>query len=1171
MAEFAHLHVHTEYSLLDGLCRIPVLMDRTRELGMKAIALTDHGALYGAVPFYTEAQARGIKPIIGVEAYVAPNRHTDKTAADKNPFHLVLLAKDLTGYRNLLALTTTAWVDGFYYKPRIDRELLARHRDGLICLSACPSGEVLRALHEGRTDDALATISWYREVFGEDYFLEVQRHEMPEFARAYADLVDLGRSLGVPLVATNDLHYVAAEDHEAQDYLICIQTNAQISDEKRMRMDAQSFYLKSPAEMVAAFSGLEEAVRNTLVIAERCNLTLDFDRVKLPEVERPAGMSADDYLAALCWERLPRRYGGRLSSAVRERLEMELGVIRTTQFANYFLVVDDILTFARERGILYGVRGSAAASMVLYALGITSIDPIEKGLVFERFLNIERKEMPDIDMDFQDDRRAEVIEYVVKKYGRDRVAQIITFGTLGAKAAIRDVGRAKGLPYSFVDRVAKLIPQQLHMTIDRAIAENPELQSLIDQDPAVRDLVSMAKQLEGITRHASTHAAGVVISDEPLIRNVPLQRPTKGDESSILVTQFDMDAVAKIGLLKLDFLGLINLSVLAKCRALIEQTTGRPFDLNAIPHDDRKTFELLSSGETSNVFQLESQGMRRHIKELKPQSIAEIMAMVALYRPGPMAHIPRYIDAKHGRVPVTYLHPVLEPILKETYGVIVYQDQVLHIVRAVAGFSLGKADIFRKAMGKKIPEVMRAQREEFRQGAVANGFTAELADQIFDLIEPFAGYAFNKAHSACYAELAYQTAYLKANYPAQYLAAVLSAHLDMTDKIASTVAEAKRLGLDVLPPDVNRSDVTFTIEGEGAIRFGLGAIKNVGVGAAEAIVAARGTTPFSSIDDFCRRVDPKAVNRRVLESLIKAGACDLFGDRGSLLAGLDRILAFAQRQQKLKEAGQATMFDLFGVEVPVPQPGIELPTAPVSGRETLQWEKELLGVYLSEHPFAAVVADRSLDAVYCGSITEEQVGQTLLVAGMVTAVRTLFTKDRRPFCTAVLEDLVGSIEVTVWADVYERTKDLWVEGTIVTARGRVRARDDRLSFIVDTAARYQPGAVEDLAELAPKRTRVRIEFRERGNPVEDCQRFDTLIALLQRNEGEDPVQVVVANRRSKVVLQLPTVRGVTLSPDLRASLDDLVGPEAVSFTPIEIVPLDPDGNGRTGRGLKKAG
>ncbi|MCL6647494.1 MAG: DNA polymerase III subunit alpha, partial [Chloroflexi bacterium] len=767
-AEFVHLHVHTEFSLLDGLCRIPALLDRTRELGMRAIALTDHGALYGAIEFYSEARARGLKPILGVEGYLAPNRHTDRTSADKNPFHLVLLAKDLTGYRNLVALTTKAWVDGFYYKPRFDRELLAQHREGLICLSACPSGEVLRALIEGRRDDALRTIAWYREVFGEDYFLEVQRHDLPQFAPAYAELVAIGRQWGVPLVATNDLHYVDASDHEAQDYLICIQTNASINDEKRMRMGATSFYLKSPAEMAAAFSGLEEALRTTLVIAERCNLTLDFDRVRLPEVERPPGMSADDYLAHLCWERLPRRYRGTIPQQVRERLEMELGVIRATQFANYFLVVDDILTFARQRGILYGVRGSAAASMVLYALGVTSIDPIAKGLVFERFLNLERKEMPDIDMDFQDDRRAEVIEYVVQKYGRDRVAQIITFGTLGAKAAIRDVGRAKGLPYHFVDRVAKLVPAQFHITLDRAIEENPELKQLIAQDAAARDLVAMARKLEGVTRHASTHAAGVVISAEPLSQIVPLQRPARGDDTAILMTQYDMGSVAKIGLLKLDFLGLINLSVLARCKQLIEQATGQPFDLAAIPDDDPKTFDLLSAGETGNVFQLESAGMRRAIKELKPRSIDEIMALVALYRPGPMAHIPRYIAAKHGHEPVQYLHPVLEPILKETYGVIVYQDQVLHIVRAVAGFSLGKADIFRKAMGKKIPEVMRAQREEFKRGALANGFSEQLADQIFDLIEPFAGYAFNKAHSACYAELAYQTAYFKANYPAQY-------------------------------------------------------------------------------------------------------------------------------------------------------------------------------------------------------------------------------------------------------------------------------------------------------------------------------------------------------------------------------------------------------------------
>ena len=794
---FTHLHVHTEYSLLDGMCRIPRVVSKAKELGMDSLALTDHGVMYGAIQFYLAAKEAGIRPIIGCEVYVAQDTRFSHTAGDKQNYHLILLAKNQTGYRNLIQLTTKAHLEGFYYKPRLDKELLMQHNQGLIALSACIGGEVPALILEGRLVEARQAALWYKQTFG-DFYLEIQRHPTPELERINQELIAMSKELDIPLVATNDVHYVNQEDASAHDLLLCIGTNTTINDEKRVKMAGDFLYLKSPQEMAELYQDIPQAIENTERIAEMCNLKLEFGRLHLPEIELPEGKAADQFLADLCYQSLPQYYPNP-SPEIKQRLDYELEVIKKTQFANYILVVWDIISFARKRKILFGVRGSAASSIVLHCLGITSVEPIKNKLVSERFLNLERIELPDIDLDFQDDRRDEVISYVTQKYGQDHVAQIITFGTLGARAALRDVGRALGMTYGDVDRVARLVPFAVGMTLNRAMDENHELRDIYYEDATIRKLIDSAKRVEGISRHASTHAAGVVISKEPLTRYVPLQRATsKANGEATVMTQFSMDDIAQIGLLKMDFLGLANLTILGKAKEIISQNRGVDIDLSNIPMNDAKTFDLLSSGETTGVFQLEGAGMRRNIKELKPTTFNDIAAMVALYRPGPMEHIPTFIKAKHGKEPIRYPHPALTSILEETYGVIVYQEQVLFIVQALAGYSLGEADIFRKAMGKKIPEVMRKERRNFVARARTKGFSAELAEEVFALIEPFAGYAFNKAHAFSYALIAYQTAYLKANYPAEYITAFLIANAGQLEKMASAVAECRRLDLSLI-------------------------------------------------------------------------------------------------------------------------------------------------------------------------------------------------------------------------------------------------------------------------------------------------------------------------------------------------------------------------------------
>ncbi len=1149
---FTHLHVHTEYSLLDGMCRIPQLVERARELGMDSLAITDHGIMYGAIEFFVAAREAGIKPIIGCEIYVTPGSRFSRTTSDRDNYHLVLLARDITGYRNLIQLVTRAQLEGFYYKPRVDKELLERYHEGLIALSACVAGEVPRLIRGGRLQEAKQAALWYKKTFG-DFYLELQRQPIPELEQINQVLISMSSELNIPLVATNDVHYINREDASAHDLLLCIGTNSSIYDEKRMKMAGDFFYLKSPQEMAESFKDVPQALDNTGRIAEMCNLELEFGRLYLPEIELPEGKTADQFLADLCGEGLPKYYPNP-TPEIEERLNYELDVIQKTQFANYFLVVWDIISFTREHDILFGVRGSAAASIVLHCLGITEIDPIENKLVFERFLNVERREMPDIDLDFEDERRDEVIAYVAQKYGQDHVAQIITFGTLGARAALRDVGRALGMPYGEVDRIARLVPFGPNMTLARAMEENEEFRQIYHEDAVVCNLVDQAQRVEGIARHASTHAAGVVISKESLTNYMPLQRVSKGSSQEQVMTQFTMEDIARIGLLKMDFLGLANLTILGRAEEIIRESRGVDIDLKRIPMDDARTFDLLSSGETVGVFQLEGAGMRRYIKELKPTCFADIAAMVALYRPGPMENIPTFIKAKQGIEPIRYPHPALSSILEETYGVIVYQEQVLFIVQAFAGYSLGQADIFRKAMGKKIPEVMKKERRNFIAGARKKGFSGEVAADVFSLIEPFAGYAFNKAHSVSYALIAYQTAYLKANYPAEYITAFLIAHTGQLERVAGAVAECRRLGITVLPPDVNRSQAIFSIEKDGdgspAVRFGLAAIKNVGAGAVEPVIAERGRGgEFKSIEDLCRRADLSGVNRRVLESLIKVGALDSLGERGTLLSNVGRILSLAQREQHLRETGQTTMFDLWGGVTPLPVSSLDLEEAAVSIKEKLAWERELMGAYLSEHPFSPF-ADRvaAEDTFLCGQVDAELQGQVIAVIGMVASVHPLFTRERRPFASVTLEDLDGRVEVMVWPRVYTETKDLWQEGNILWVEGKVRVRDERPQLNCERVRRYQPEAIpaEGAAASHPPLPGhwLVISLRQTSDEERDVTYLNKLVSTLRDFPGQDKVSMCVINEGKVFNLKLSNI-AVGYCPELHQRLVELVGEDGL--------------------------
>ncbi|RPF49849.1 DNA polymerase III catalytic subunit DnaE type [Thermodesulfitimonas autotrophica] len=1046
---FVHLHVHTEYSLLDGAARIRDVVKRAKELGMPALAITDHGAMYGVVEFYKACLKEEIKPILGCEVYVAPRSMADRTPkVDDNLYHLVLLAENETGYRNLMEIVSLAFTEGFYYKPRVDKYLLSRKSRGLIALSGCTAGEVAAHLLDGSLALARQAAGTYREIFGPDnFFLELQDHGLPEQRRINPELIRLSRDLGIPLVATNDVHYVNLSDAEIQDILLCIQTGKTLDDPKRLRFQSNQLYLKSAAEMAALFPELPDALARTLEIAERCNVKLTFGEHHLPAYPVPEGQTPATFLRELCYAGFKRRYPDPPEGAL-ERLEYELRVIEQMGYPSYFLIVWDLIRFARENGILVGPgRGSAAGSLVAYCLGITNIDPLRYGLLFERFLNPERVSLPDIDTDFCYELRGKVIEYVFHRYGADRVAQIATFGTMAARAAIRDVGRALGLPYGDVDRVARLVPGEPKMTVAKACELSPELAELAAGDPTVKRLLDIASRVEGMPRHASTHAAGVVIAPEPLTNFLPLHRVADGT----VATQFTMEAVEELGLLKMDILGLRTLSVIGDTLKLVKEHRGVTVDIDNPPLDDPATYELLCQGETAGVFQFESSGMRNLLRELRPSTFEDLVALVALYRPGPLGSgmVEDFIRRKHGQTPVSYLHPALEPILKETYGVILYQEQVMKIASILAGFSLGEADLLRRAMGKKKPEIIAGLRSRFIEGAVKNGIDAQLAGEIFDLMEYFAGYGFNKSHSAAYALVAYQTAYLKANYTVEYMAALLTSVRDRAEKVAAYVEECRRLGLKVLPPDVNESGRNFTVV-SGGIRFGLAAIKNVGDTAVEAIIAAREEGgPFRDFGDFCARMNPRVINRRVLESLARAGAFTSLGHgRRQVLAVLDEGLELAQRSAKEKESGQLTLFGELSGAGYVLRIDPALPEFPQ--QELLAMEKELLGLYITGHPLAEYrEVLRALTTVQAADLAELEANGPLKAGGLIVAVRRYRTKKGEPMAVVQLEDLTGVIEVVVFPQVFQECRQLLKPEAVIIVSGRKAKGTERIRVVAD--------------------------------------------------------------------------------------------------------------------------
>lgn len=1088
MSGFIHLHVHTEYSLLDGAARINDVVRKAASLDMPALAMTDHGVLYGAVDFYKRCRDEGIKPILGCEVYVAPRTIRDRTPkVDDNLYHLVLLAENKTGWQNLIKLVSLSFTDGFYYKPRVDKEVLARHSKGLIALSGCVAGEVPTHILNDNPKQAREVAATYLDIFGRgNYFLEIQDHGMPEQRKVNREMAKIAREMEIPLVASNDVHYVEKEHAQIQDVLLCIQTGKTIDDEDRMKFDSQELYFKSAQEMSALFAELPSALANTVEIADRCNVELEFGRLHLPDYRVPDGHTAESYLRELCWRGVKWRYGFTFDcqtvkkhsgserielqpgcKTVKKRLEYELSIIEKMGYAEYFLIVWDFINFARKERILVGPgRGSAAGSLVAYCLGITNIDPLRYGLLFERFLNPERVSMPDIDVDFCFERRGEVINYIIDKYGEDKVAQIITFGTMAARAAIRDVGRVLNMPYSEVDKVAKLVPLEIGMTIEKALSTSQELSELREKDPQVKKLIDMAAGIEGMPRHASTHAAGVVIARKPLINYVPLYRVSENKgtgyrssngvldvqgRTTITTTQFAKEQVEELGLLKMDLLGLRTLTVLGEAVRLVKESTGEEINIDEIPLDDDRTYEMLCRGEGVGVFQLESSGMRTLLRDLKPETFEDIIALVALYRPGPLGSgmVDDFVKSKHGQKKVTYLHPKLEPILKDTYGVILYQEQVMRIASDLAGFTLGEADLLRRAMGKKKPEIIAGLREQFIQGAEKNNVEGSIAGKIFDLMEYFAGYGFNKSHSAAYAMVAYQTAYMKANYPHQYMAALLTSVQDNTDKVVVYVAECKRMGIEVLPPDVNESVQNFVVVGD-KIRFGLAAVKNVGLGAVEAIIKARKQDgPFKSYDDFCSRLDTRVVNRRVMEGLIRGGAFDTLGyKRAQLMAALEEGLEVAHQAQKERESGQLSLLDLcadslrevFKINIPEVE---EYPK-----EKLLAMEKETLGLYISGHPLDKY---RNIleDFVSCYAMDISGVAEQteVTLGGIISAVKKISTRKGDPMAFVTLEDPTGSVETVVFPDTYAKSGYILEIDTPVLLRGRVSGSGDEAKVI----------------------------------------------------------------------------------------------------------------------------
>jgi DNA polymerase III subunit alpha len=1174
---FVHLHNHTEYSLLDGASRIPAMVARAAELEMPALALTDHGVMYGAIHFYKACKEAGIKPIVGCEVYVAPrSRLLREGRVDRDPSHLTLLAASHEGYLNLMKLCSVGQMEGMYYKPRIDKEILAEHSAGLIALSGCLQGEVAGRIVDNDMDGAKESVAAFRDIFTKDRFLlEVQRHGIDKQDRVNEALTGFGKEFGLRLCATNDLHYVHKHDSESHDVLLCLQTGARFNDPNRWRFSTQENYLKTPDEMAVLFADLPEALASTLEVAEMVDLKINLGATLLPPFDVPDGLTPDQYLTKMVADGLKWRYNGEPSTAVKERAESELAVIKATGYASYFLIVWDFYKYARSHEIVVGPgRGSAAGSLVSYCLGITNLDPIQHGLIFERFLNIDRVSMPDIDCDFSVEGREKVIRYVSEKYGSDRVAQIITFTTMASKAAIRDVGRVLEVPLRDTDRLAKLIPvwQGRSKSLDDAVKEVPEFREAYESNEDQKRLIDVARALEGVSRNVSTHAAGVVIAPEPLVRYTPLQF---GPGKEAVVTQYDMKAVGDIGLLKIDFLGLQNLDIIATCRRLVREHRGLDIDIESIPFDDAKTYELLSAGDTHGVFQLEGAGMRRMVMDMRPQSFGDVSAAVALFRPGPMVNIPAFVARKQGREPIEYMHERLEPILRETYGVMIYQEQVMMAARELAGFTMSEADILRAAMGKKDKAKMAKLRTKFVAGAVERGISSSTSETLFDGIAKFAEYGFNRAHSAAYGVIAYQTAYLKANYPLEYMTSLLIHMEGSADKVATAIVDCRIRGIEVLPPDINRSRADFSMS-DSRILFGLAAIKNVGQHAVESIVSLRDTDgPFKSLEDLCERtVAIQDVNKRVLESLVQSGACDSLGERARLAYVLEHVVARAERARKDRESGQTSLLEMVGSEeVTADDYGLAIDVAPMAGEEKLRLEKELLGLYLSDHPLRRISAELAkLSDTQAVEVTSALQDTEVRVAGLVREVRRVVTRKGQIMAYASLEDLTGTVDIVLFPRVFEETRLLFEPDKVVVVAGKVDARAGSARATGASSSPVEPemeaevetaSVVADMAwlwddpECLPVARRQLLHVRV---PNGDDGLAERLEAVLARHPGSDEVVLHVLVGSREVTVHAGRYH-VQAGAALEAELDELVGPASTRLETVR-PKAQSNGNGR---------
>ena len=1187
-ADYVHLHNHTQYSLLDGLTKIPELVRSVQAAGMEALAITDHGTLSGAIEFYKEAMAVGLKPIIGMEAYVAARRHTDKDPAkDRNSFHLTILAMNQAGYQNLMRLSTIANLDGFYYKPRLDRQLLERYSEGLIILSGCMGGEVSDALLQGQYGLAKATAGWYKKVFGDRYYIELMDHGHPAHPSKWADqervnrqLLKLAAELNLQAVVTNDAHYLNKADQQAHEILLCVQTGAFLADEGRMSLRDFELHVADPAEIIGRWGqDHPELITNTKALAERCNLQIELNNILIPKFEVPKGETERSYLEKLVWQGLAWRYGGcdetasaklsvaeakrKLGPEVIERAAYELGVIERMGFNGYFLIVADFITWGKQRGIVFGPgRGSTAGSIVAYATRITELDPLSYDLLFERFLNPDRISMPDMDIDIQDSRREEVINYVVEKYGRDRVANIVTFGRMAARNAVRDVARVLQVPYSEADRMAKMIPppvQGRHIPLKKSLADVAELKQEYRSNPTARRVFDMASQLEGTIRSHGVHAAGVVIAPDDIVKFVPLEMAQKG----VIATQYSMWPIEDLGLLKMDFLGLSNLTIIKNTLRIVKKVHDREIDITAIPLDDSKTFELLQRGETTGVFQLESAGMKRYLRELKPTVFDDIVAMVALYRPGPMQWIDDFIARKHGLKAIEYLHPAMEPALNSTYGIIVYQEQVMQISIEMCGFSGGQADTLRKAIGKKIPEVMAKLKTDFIEGGVATvGAERRLMERFWKQLEAFAAYCFNKSHAACYGLIAYQTAYLKAHYPEAFMAALMTSDYDNTDRLAIEINECKHMGMTVLLPDVNQSFHEFAVvPGSRAIRFGLDAVKNVGHGAVEEILRARQAAggSFASLEAFFSEVNIRIVNRKSLESLVRAGAFDDLAERGQLLDNLDTVVAFAARLQREKLSGQVDLFgdSLSSDSQTTPKlnllPGIERQPS-----EYLQWERELLGLYLSQHPLSAYDAWLAEHTMATNELSVRMDGKAVVVGGSIVSLREITTKSGAKMAFVQLADQHGELELVVFPGVYEQAAPLLQRDQIILASGKLSGRDregNNLAAPKVLADKIEAVDVQAAGSYRPIGRRLKAPLGAAGPPVASIvarpklfiRLGDTRVQaplrslkqLLDRYRGDTEVVLVTGSKENRQVIRLP--QNILVSEESQRDLAGLFG------------------------------